>query len=75
MRSAVSDSSFFYKLQPKKFKGVQVTQVDDSLVEGNKDFSNLEKDKSSKFECKTRAEKLPLNLDWFLLTATSMGTW
>ena len=63
MRSAVSDPCFFYKLRFGKFEGVQVTQVVDSLVGGNEDFSNLEKDKSSKFECKPRTEKLPFKFN------------
>ena len=63
MRSAVSDPCFFYRLLSGKFELVQVTQINDSARGGNEDFSNLEKDKSSKFECKLRTEKLPLKFN------------
>ncbi len=52
MTPSVLDPCLFFKTNGSRLTGIQVTQVDDTLGGGTNDFSTLEENESTRFECK-----------------------
>ncbi len=74
MKPSVLDPCLFFRKTNSKLKGIQVTQVADTLGGGPELFSATEESNSKRLECEPRSTNLPVQFNGFWIGShTSEG--